>query len=187
MAKYTLIITEKPDAAQKIASALDANGKPRKAYEKGTPYYVAERNGRSLAVVPAFGHLYTVAAEKGQTKQYPIFGFTWAPRHVAERGAQRTRFWVEAISKLAKDADAFVDACDYDIEGSIIGYNILKHACNGKERKAQRMKYSALTKEELEQSFKKLLSHLDFPLIEAGLARHEVDWLYGINLSRALT
>jgi DNA topoisomerase-1 len=31
------------------------------------------------------------------------------------------------------------------------------------------------------------MPHLDFDLIEAGLARHEVDWLYGINLSRALT
>ena len=28
---------------------------------------------------------------------------------------------------------------------------------------------------------------LDFALVEAGLTRHEVDWLYGINLSRALT
>jgi len=28
---------------------------------------------------------------------------------------------------------------------------------------------------------------LDFPLIDAGRARHEVDWLFGINLSRALT
>jgi DNA topoisomerase-1 len=32
-----------------------------------------------------------------------------------------------------------------------------------------------------------MLPHLDFALIEAGLMRHEVDWLYGINLSRALT
>ena len=28
---------------------------------------------------------------------------------------------------------------------------------------------------------------LDFALVQSGLARHEVDWLYGINLSRALT
>jgi len=32
-----------------------------------------------------------------------------------------------------------------------------------------------------------LLPHLDFALIEAGRTRHEVDWLYGVNLSRALT
>jgi DNA topoisomerase-1 len=49
------------------------------------------------------------------------------------------------------------------------------------------MKYSTLTKEELQESYAHLLPHLDFALVEAGLTRHEVDWLYGINLSRALT
>ena len=49
------------------------------------------------------------------------------------------------------------------------------------------MKYSTLTKEELQESYSQLLPTLDFSLVEAGLTRHEVDWLYGINLSRALT
>jgi DNA topoisomerase-1 len=88
---------------------------------------------------------------------------------------------------LAKDADNFIDACDYDIEGSIIGYCILKYACGNKEGISKRMKYSTLTKEELEKSYAEALPHLDFALIEAGRTRHEVDWLYGINLSRALT
>ena len=106
---------------------------------------------------------------------------------MAERSAKRTRVWLETIGKLAKNADAFVDACDYDVEGSIIGYSILKYACGGKEAEAKRMKYSTLTREELEQSYANALPSLDFSLIEAGLARHEVDWLYGVNLSRALT
>jgi DNA topoisomerase-1 len=49
------------------------------------------------------------------------------------------------------------------------------------------MKFSTLTKQELEKAYAQPLPHLDFGLIEAGLTRHEVDWLYGINLSRALT
>jgi DNA topoisomerase-1 len=49
------------------------------------------------------------------------------------------------------------------------------------------MKYSTLTREELEKSYSEALPKLDFALIEAGRTRHEVDWLYGINLSRALT
>ena len=32
-----------------------------------------------------------------------------------------------------------------------------------------------------------MMPTLDFALVQAGLARHEIDWLYGINLSRALT
>ena len=56
-----------------------------------------------------------------------------------------------------------------------------------KKQTAKRMKYSTLTKEELQESYAHLLPTLDFALVEAGLTRHEVDWLYGINLSRALT
>ena len=186
MEKHTFVITEKPDAARRIALALDAEEKPQKLTENRMPYYVARRE-REIVVVPALGHLYTVAPEKNERSQYPTFNYRWVPRHLAEKNAHQIRAWLEAISKLAQNADEFIDACDYDIEGSIIGYNILKHACGGKEREAKRMKYSTLTKEELEKSYDTLLPHLDFALIEAGLARHEVDWLYGINLSRALT
>ncbi|MGB9713647.1 MAG: DNA topoisomerase I [Candidatus Bathyarchaeales archaeon] len=186
MGKYTLIITEKPDAAQRIASALDAKGKTSKKEENGVPYYVARRD-REIVVVPAIGHLYTVTGERSERNYYPVFNFKWVPRYVAERGAKQIRTWLETISKLAKDADMFIDACDYDIEGSIIGYCILKYACGNKESISKRMKYSTLTKEELEKSYAELLPHLDFALIEAGRTRHEVDWLYGVNLSRALT
>ena len=137
-------------------------------------------------MVPALGHLYTITSkEKGRS--YPVFDYQWVPRYLAERGASRIRVWLKVIAQLAKDAEEFVDACDFDIEGSIIGYTILKYACGGKEKAAKRMKYSTLTKEELQESYTHLLPTLDFALIEAGLTRHEVDWLYGINLSRALT
>ena len=186
MGKYTLIITEKPDAALRIASALDKKGKAKKFEDSGVPYYVAERD-RKIVVVPAIGHLYTVAEERRGRNYYPVFSFRWVPRYVAERGAKQIRTWIETISKLANDADVFVDACDYDIEGSLIGYCILKYACGDKEDVSKRMKYSTLTKKELENSYAKMLPRLDFALIEAGRTRHEVDWLYGVNLSRALT
>ena len=186
MGKYTFIITEKPDAALRIASALDLKGKAKKMEENGVPYYIAERE-KQIIVVPAIGHLYTVAEEKSGRNYYPVFSFRWVPRYMAERGAKQIRAWLETISKLAKDADTYIDACDYDIEGSIIGYCILKYACGNKEGVAKRMKYSTLTKEELEKSYAELLPKLDFALIEAGRTRHEIDWLYGVNLSRALT
>ena len=186
MEKYTLIITEKPDAAKRIAQALDSHGKPKKLKENGVPYFVAHRN-RKLVVVPALGHLYTIVHERGKRNYYPVFNFRWAPRHLAERGAKGIRNWVETFSKLSHDADEFVSACDYDIEGSLIGYCILKYACGNKETSAKRMKFSTLMKSELEKAYEEPLPHLDFALIEAGRTRHEVDWLYGINLSRALT
>ena len=186
MGKYTLIITEKPDAANRIATALDIDGKAKKMFENNVPYYQAYRNG-DIVVVPALGHLYTVATKEKAKRDYPVFDYNWVPRYLAGRGASKIRVWIKVISKLADEAESFVDACDFDIEGSIIGYCILKYACGNKETIAKRMKYSTLTKEELQESYSHLLQRLDFPLIEAGLIRHEVDWLYGINITRALT
>jgi len=183
--KYTLIVTEKPDAANRIATALDEHGKPKKSVQNGVPYYEAYRNG-NIVVVPALGHLYTITS-KQKKRNYPVFDYHWVPRYQAEKKAGRIRGWLKVISDLAKDAEIFVDGCDFDIEGSIIGYTILKYACGDKQDSAKRMKYSTLTEEELQIAYDNCLPHLDFALVEAGLTRHEIDWLYGINLSRALT
>jgi DNA topoisomerase-1 len=188
MERYTLIITEKPDAAQRIAEALNLKGKPKKFQENGVPYFLANRD-EPLAIVSALGHLYTVVHEHGRRNYYPVFNFKWAPRYIAEKGkgTKQIKNWIGIVSKLAENADSFIDACDYDIEGAIIGYTILKYACQNKENVAKRMKYSTLTKAELEKSYKERMPALDFAMIEAGKARHEVDWLYGVNISRALT
>jgi DNA topoisomerase-1 len=185
MGKYTLVIAEKPSAAERIAEALDKDNEPKRHSEKGVPYFVAQRD-REVVVFPALGHLYTVIQRGGKRSQYPVFDFEWAPRYLAERDAFRTKAWIETLSSLAQDADEFIDACDYDVEGSLIGYSLLHYAC-GKAQVAKRMKYSTLTDAELESAYERLIPTLDFSLIEAGKARHEVDWLYGINLSRALT
>src|SRR3989338_2262684 len=54
---YELVITEKPQAALKIASAL---GKSIKRADKGVPYYEVSRNGKKLVVACAVGHLFTL-------------------------------------------------------------------------------------------------------------------------------
>ncbi len=186
MEKYALIITEKPDAAQRIAQALDQKGKPKKLEEKTVPYFLAKRD-KPLVVVSALGHLYTVVHIGKGRNYYPVFNFKWAPRYLAEKGAKQIRTWIEVVSKLAKNAEEFIVACDYDIEGSLIGYCLIKYACENKENVAKRMKFSTLTKKELEKAYSEPSPKLDFALIEAGRTRHEVDWLYGVNISRALT
>jgi DNA topoisomerase-1 len=185
--KYTLVISEKPDAANRIAAALDDKGKTIRKTSNGVPFFVAKRGDKEIIVASAIGHLYTVAGTRKGKWDYPVFDYQWVPRWMVEKGALKICTWLKVISKLAENAEEFVDACDYDLEGSIIGYSVLKYACNGKEKVAKRMKYSTLTREELREAFINLLPQLDFALVEAGLTRHEVDWLYGINLSRALT
>src|SRR3990172_7637416 len=54
---YELIITEKPQAALKIASAL---GKSIKRNVGNVPYYEVNRQGKELVVACSVGHLFTL-------------------------------------------------------------------------------------------------------------------------------
>ena len=183
---YTLLITEKPSAAKRIADALDEKGAPKKHEEQSVPYYDVVRNGERIIVVPAIGHLYSVAQEgKGWT--YPVFQTKWVPSHTVNKRSKNTENFIRVISKLAKEAKNFISATDFDIEGSQIAYCVLKYACGEASlKKARRMKFSTLTKRDITEAYNSLSPTLDWGLIEAGRTRHEIDWIYGINLSRAM-
>ena len=184
----TLIVTEKPDAALHVAEALGSKQKLRKVSVGGVPFFEVQKEEDRILVCSALGHLYAVAAKGTEGRsQYPVWDFAWKPKHLIERGQKRQERWIQSIAKVSKDADRFINACDYDVEGSLIGYTILKYACDGADKKAQRMKFSTLTAKELQDAYARVSLELDFPLAYAGMCRHEVDWLYGINLSRALT
>jgi DNA topoisomerase-1 len=183
----TLIVTEKPDAALHVAEAL-SKGRPKKLSVEGVPFFEICENAERILVCSALGHLYAVAAKgAGARSQYPVWDLAWKPKHLAEHGQARQEKWIRSIMKVSKEADRFINACDYDIEGSLIGYTALKYACHGADRNAHRMKFSTLTEKELRDAYARALPELDFPLAFAGMCRHEVDWLFGINLSRALT
>ncbi|MCK5605511.1 DNA topoisomerase I [Candidatus Pacearchaeota archaeon] len=185
---YTMIITEKPTAAGRIASALSGKSGFTKHVENGISYYEHEFEGERYVTVPALGHLYTVTARSSNLTRdiYPIFNLSWLPKHKVNRKDKYSKKFITLISRIAEKATRFINACDYDLEGSTIGYNVLKYACNNGQNQARRMRFSTLTIEALRKAHNDLGSELDFPLIEAGLARHELDFLYGVNLSRSL-
>jgi len=174
-----LIITEKPQAAQKIAFAL---GNPRKYYENNASYYELERDNKKVLVASAVGHLFNLTYVKGQ-KGWPIFKIEWAPSFTNKKTTY-TKNYYDIIKKLAKRAKEVIISTDYDIEGELIGWNVLRFICN--KDTAKRMKYSTLTKPELEKSYENALPEPDWGQAYAGETRHILDWLYGINLSRAL-
>jgi len=182
---YQLIICEKPSAAWKIAYAL-GGGRTKRRTVDGVPIYRFERGGREVTVVPALGHLYAVS-QRSVGWSFPVFNLGWVPIYeVSRRRGGRMRAWIEVISKLAKDADSFVSACDFDTEGSLIAYMILKHACGGADAKAGRMKFSTLTRTDIAAAYENMMGSLDLERIGAGKTRHELDWIFGVNVSRAL-
>ena len=180
---YELIITEKPNAAKKIADAL-ADGKPVKKSVNKVPYYEITHSGKDIVVGCAVGHLYGLR-QKVKKVPLPIFDVEWAPTSDISKGAAFSKKYLTILKRLAKKADSFTVATDYDIEGEVIGLNIVRFVC--KKDDAKRMKFSTLTKDELVDSYKHASSTLDWGQANAGETRHILDWYYGINVSRALT
>jgi DNA topoisomerase-1 len=182
----TLIVCEKPTAAVKIAGAL-AEGKPRRREINGVPYYEFELGDRAVVVVPALGHLFTLKNLKPM-RDYPVYDIDWVPVHEVDRRAKRTRAFIEAIRKLAGEATDYIVATDFDIEGSLIGRNVLKYICGDEAlSRARRMKFSTLTAEDLRRAYEQPMPRLDFELIDAGIARHVIDWYWGMNVSLAMS
>ncbi len=172
---YTLIITEKPQAALKIASAL---GKARKYSEQGTPYYELTRDNKKIIVACAVGHLFTLTSKE---KGWPIFNIEWTADFKKNPWAKK---YYSLLKKLVKNANEFIVATDYDIEGEVIGWNIVRFIA--KQKDAKRMKFSTLTSNELESSYNSMQKTISWGQAIAGETRHFLDWMYGINLSRAL-
>src|SRR5438876_6619453 len=184
----TLIVCEKPDAAARVARALDEDGDPRRTETQGVPIYESRNRKETILVCSALGHLYAVDSKTHTSRRcYPVWDFDWKPKHLIDKKSARLGRWIQVISSLANKADRYINACDYDVEGSLIGYTLLRYACHGADSKAQRMKFSTMTEKELRSAHRNLAPQLDIPLVEAGRTRHELDWLYGINLSRLLT
>ncbi len=180
-----LIITEKPAAAKKIADALADSKVKKQVYMKKIPYYSLTHNGKDMIVACAVGHLYSLAEKEKNGWTYPKYDIEWKPAADVRKDAKYTRQYLNAIKKLAKTAKEVTVATDYDVEGEVIGLNIIKYACKLKD--ANRMKFSTLTKEDLVEAYENKLPHLDWGQAHAGETRHMLDWFYGINTSRALT
>lgn len=182
---YELIIAEKPNASAMVAEAL-ADGKPLKENFKGVPFYRVTHKGKDIVVGCAVGHLFGLAEkDKKPGFKYPVFDIEWIPTYEISKAAGFAKKYFMALKKLAKDASSFTVACDYDVEGEVIGLNIIRYICNRNE--AKRMKFSTLTKPDLVEAYANASPHLDWGQAEAGETRHFLDFFYGINISRALT
>jgi DNA topoisomerase-1 len=176
---YELIITEKPQAAAKIASAL---GESTYQSLNKVPYYDVERNGKKIMVACAAGHLFTLK-QNATGSDFPVFDVKWTPNYLA-RKKDFTKRYYDTILKLCKHAGSITIATDFDVEGEVIGMNVARFIC--KRDDASRMKFSTLTAGELNSAYENKEPNIDWGQAIAGETRHYLDWFYGINLSRAL-
>jgi len=170
--KMFAILTEKPKVARKIASYLDKN---MEIVNSNPLTLKINWNSKEGVVLSAVGHLLTLETKE---KDYPVFKVEWVPiKGYQEDYLKNCNYW------LNKAKEIYI-ATDYDIEGELIAYNILKYS-KVLNKKIYRVKFSSLTKEEVLKAFNNPIE-LNVNLIKAGKTRHTLDWFYGINFSRAL-
>jgi DNA topoisomerase-1 len=177
-----LIIAEKPSVARKISSFLSNNNYRKIRFSKNIYYYYFNQEKRNIYVVPSIGHLFTLS-DLDENYDYPTFNYRWVPSYI-EDGIIAKKYYIEMFSKFRNENNIII-ATDYDIEGELIGYNILRYILN--KENANRMIFSAITYKDIIRAFNNRKESLNFGYIYAGETRHIIDWLYGINLSRALT
>ena len=183
---YTLVICEKPDAARRVSVALSGGASLSERVE-GTTVYRFSRGGEDFVVCSAQGHVYGVSDPSDERTVYPVFDVEWYSADRVGESAPAVARRISAVRRLAAGATKFVNACDFDVEGETIGYNILRYACGGKEQGALRARFSTLTDEDLVRAFGDLRPQAADRLARAGRARHAVDFVWGVNLSRALS
>jgi DNA topoisomerase-1 len=183
---YTLVICEKPDAARRVSDAL-SGGESRGEQVEGTTVFRFNRKGEEFVVCAAQGHLYGISDPAGERTVYPVFDVEWYSSDLVDEDSATAARRISAVRKLALGASKFVNACDFDVEGETIGYNLLRYACGGKEKSALRATFSTLTEEDLVKAFDDLKPQAGLGLARAGRARHAIDFVWGVNLSRALS
>lgn len=179
-----LIITEKNDAAKKIAGILAAGPVKEESFFKVPFYRFTDGSGAPAVAIGLKGHVVQV--------DFPPEYAEWRkvePRALIDAPLVKTetaKAVIRAVKKLAAEATSLIIATDFDREGELIGLEALELAAAENPslvRSVRRARYSALTPGDIKKAF----AHLEFlsePLAKAGEARQDIDLIWGATLTR---
>ncbi len=184
-----LIVSEKNIAAKRIAEIL-AVGKPKAGKVYTTPVYTFRRDGEDWVSIGLKGHIMKVdfpeEFEGVDVKKWRLDSLsTLVKAPVIKEGAEKGI--IRSLENLSKKADAVMIATDYDREGELIGSDaraIVRRV--NPEVPVSRVRFSAITKEEIEAAFAEP-GELSDDLAEAGATRQDIDLIWGAVLTRYLT
>ncbi|WP_435098048.1 DNA topoisomerase I [Halarchaeum sp. P4] len=175
-----LIITEKDNAARRIADILSEGGA---STERSGGVNVYKWGGRRC--VGLSGHVVGVdfPPEYSDWRDVEPAELAYAP--VTKTPTQESI--VNVLQRLAGEADSAVIATDYDREGELIGkeaYELVREA--NEDAPISRVRFSSITENEVKSAFADP-DDLDFDLAAAGEARQIVDLIWGAALTRFLS
>ena len=174
-----LIVTEKDNAARRIAEILSDGGTGADRRNGVNVYRWGD-----MRCVGLSGHVVGV--------DFPPEYNDWRdvePVELAEAQVTKTATKediVATLQSLAREADSAVIATDYDREGELIGKEAYELIEEVSSIPISRVRFSSITEREVKNAFADP-DELDFDLAAAGEARQVIDLVWGAALTRFLS
>ncbi len=175
-----IVLAEKPSVGRDLARVLNCNKKAN-GYLEGDKYIVTW----------ALGHLVTLADPEIYNKKYKTWKMEDLPilpkdmELVVIRNTNK-QFNIVRQQILRKDVDQIIIATDAGREGELVARWIIEKI--NVKKPIQRLWISSVTDKAIKDGFKNLKDGKNYEkLYLSALARAEVDWIVGINATRALT
>lgn len=186
-----LIYAEKPDMAEKIASAL--GGSSFRKSDKKQGFYEIKIDGKPYKVTWGYGHLCALADAQDYDPAYKNWGkmpIPFIPDDfkivLNERSKMPVKQTYSVVRRLLKEADRVINATDYDREGELIFHYL--YVYSGCSKEVKRMKLSSTTKTGIRDAFDSLADDSEVRAIrESAKCRSIADWVVGCNLTAAMT
>ncbi len=179
-----LIVTEKFNAAVRIATIL-SNGKSKRTTVEGATVFEWTERADRVQVVGLRGHIINIDYPEALNdwSRVDLKELIWAePLKVVT--AQKI---ANALKLLGEQADEVIIATDFDREGELIGVEALEIIRTAKPAiPVKRARFSALTKWDIERAFAEL-AEVDFPLAASAESRQALDLAWGAVLTRFLS
>lgn len=175
-----LVLAEKPSVGRDLARVLNCN-------KKGNGYF----EGQDYIVTWALGHLVTLADPEGYNDKYKSWRIEDLPMLPSELKLvviKKTgkQFNIVKDQMHRRDVGQIIIATDAGREGELVARWIIDKARVNKPIK--RLWISSVTDKAIKDGFKGLKNGKDYEkLYLSAVARAEVDWIVGINATRALT
>lgn len=175
-----LVLAEKPSVGRDLARVLNCN-------KKGNGYL----EGQEYIVTWALGHLVTLADPENYSDRYKswkIEDLPILPSDLKLVVIKKTGKQFQTIKEQMhrKDVNEIIIATDAGREGELVARWIIEKA--KVQKPIQRLWISSVTDNAIKDGFKKLKNGKDYEkLYQSAVARAEVDWIVGINATRALT
>jgi DNA topoisomerase-1 len=174
-----LIVTEKDNAARRIADILSDGGASAERRNGVNVYRWGDKRCVGLS-----GHVVGVDFPPEYSDWRDVQPAELVDADVVKTPTQENI--VATLQRLAEDADEAVIATDYDREGELIGkeaYELIEEVA---DIPIKRVRFSSITENEVKNAFGNP-DDLDFDLAAAGEARQVIDLLWGAALTRFLS